>query len=89
AYGQVETTVPGPAGTVSASMYIVDPDFDVMRRLSVDHGRWFTAGDAANLSQAVVADETFLSEYGIDPTSLPATIELPGSPKKTATVIGS
>ncbi|MCS4592436.1 MULTISPECIES: ABC transporter permease [Brevibacterium] len=89
AYGQAETTVPGPAGTVSASMYIVDPDFDVMRRLSVDHGRWFTAGDAANLSPAVVADETFLSEYGIDPTSLPATIELSGSPKKTATVIGS
>lgn len=89
AYGQAETTVPGPTGTVNASMYIVDPDFDVMRRLSIDHGRWFTAGDAANLSPAVVADETFLSEYGIDPKSLPATIRLSGSPQTSATVIGS
>ncbi|MGC2941969.1 ABC transporter permease [Brevibacterium sp. FAM 24638] len=89
AYGQTETTVPGPAGTVNASMYVVDPDFNVMRRLSVDHGRWFTSGDAANLSPAVVADETFLSDYGIDPDSLPATIELSGSPARTATVIGS
>jgi putative ABC transport system permease protein len=89
AYGQAEATVPGPAGTVNATVNIVDPDFNVMRRLSVDHGRWFTSGDAANLSPAVVADETFLSDYGIDPGSLPATIELSGSPKTTATVIGS
>lgn len=89
AYGQAETTVPGPAGTVDATVNIVDPDFNVMRRLSVDHGRWFTSGDAANLSPAVVADETFLSDCGIDPGSLPATIELSGSPKTTATVIGS
>lgn len=89
AYGQTETTVPGPTGSVSASTSIVDPDFAVMRRLAVDHGRWFSEADAANLSPAVVADETFLSDYGIDPNSLPATIELSGSPRTQATVIGS
>lgn len=84
-----ETTMAGPGGTVNATLNIVDPDFNVMRRLSVEYGRWFTSGDATNLTPAVDADETFLSDYGIAPASPPATITLSGSPTRTATVIGS
>lgn len=89
AFGQAETSVSSPTGTISATMYIVDPDFDAMRRLKVEHGRWFTEADKENLSRAVVADEIFLDEYGIDPTDLPATIKLPGESHSTVTVIGS
>lgn len=89
AFGQIDTSISGPTGKVSATMYIVDPGFDDMRRLKVEHGRWFTEADKNNLSPAVVADEDFLNEYGIDPASLPATITLPGETQSTGTVIGS
>lgn len=89
AFGQIDTSISGPTGKVSATMYIVDPAFDDMRRLKVEHGRWFTEADKNNLSPALVADEDFLNEYGIDPASLPATITLPGETQSTGTVIGS
>ncbi|RAG60012.1 hypothetical protein DN536_40175, partial [Burkholderia multivorans] len=47
------------------------------------------AGDAENFSPPLVADTTFLEQYGIDPEALPATVELPGHQTGTATVIGS
>lgn len=89
AFGQIDTSISGPAGKVNATMYVVDPAFDDMRRLKVEHGRWFTEADKNNLSSAIVADENFLNEYGLDPASLPATITLPGETESTGTVIGS
>lgn len=89
AFGQIDTSISGPTGKVSATMYVVDPGFDDMRRLKVEHGRWFTEADKNNLSPAVVADDNFLNEYGIDPANLPATITLPGDTHSTGTVIGS
>ncbi|RBP63438.1 putative ABC transport system permease protein [Brevibacterium sanguinis] len=89
AYGQNEASLPGPTGTIDASMLVVDPSFDVMRRLEPDHGRWFTEADRENLSPPVVAETIVLDEYGIDPAQLPATIELPGPGSLKGTVIGA
>lgn len=89
ARGYAETRVQSPSGAVTASANIVDPDFAVMHRVTVETGRWFIAGDAENLSPPIVADTTFLEQYGIDPEALPATVELPGHQTGTATVIGS
>ncbi|GAA3840309.1 ABC transporter permease [Brevibacterium ammoniilyticum] len=84
-----EMEVPSPSGNVSAFVSVVDPDYNVMHRVKVDHGRWFNEFDATNLSPPIVADEKFLEQYGIDPSSLPRTVDLPGHQAGKATVIGS
>lgn len=89
AYGQSEASIPGPSGSVDATLYVVDPSFNVMRRLEPEYGRWFTQDDRENMSPPVVADTFFLDEYGIDPAQLPATIDLPGQGGLKATVIGA
>lgn len=83
-----DTKLQGPSGAVATTVSVVDPDYNVMHRVTVDRGRWFSDADAENMSPPIVADEVFLDLYGIDPGSLPATVELPGHQAGTATVIG-
>lgn len=89
AWGQGEMTLTGPTGEQSTSVQVVDPQYNVLRKLEPETGRWFTESDKDNLSPPIVADELFLEQQGIDPEALPATVELPGQPKTTATIIGS
>ncbi len=89
ATGQSDLRLQSPTGSIDATLTIVDADYEVMHRVRVEHGRWFTAADAENMAPAIVADQVFLDQYGLDAGALPATVDLPGHQAGVATVIGS
>ena len=58
ATGQSELRLQSPTGSIDATLTIVDADYEVMHRVRVEHGRWFTAADAENMAPAIVAEIT-------------------------------
>lgn len=67
---------------------VVDPPYAAMHRVVVTRGRWLSAGDAQNLSPAIVVDQRFLTRLGLDASSLPTTVSLDAGRSVRATVVG-
>lgn len=66
----------------------VDPEFGTMHRLLLEHGRWFTSGDAERYAPALVVSQSFQARIGGFDPMRPPTVRLGGQSPVMATVIG-
>lgn len=53
-----------PEGVAEVPAMVVDSDYEVMRRVPMVEGNWFTAADAQRLAPAVVVNEAFYVRIG-------------------------
>jgi putative ABC transport system permease protein len=85
-WGQVTTELPGGAELLSGQF--VDPDYGIIHRTSVLHGRWFTDDDAERLAPTLVVNEAFLEAVGASDVTGHPTVVLHGDQPVTAEVVG-
>lgn len=77
-----------PTGRTYTDVMLVEPDYAVIHRITAERGRWFVEGDAQRLAPAVIVNNSYLEATGQQDAPLPFTVQLPGDPGTTATVIG-
>ncbi|MET4061091.1 putative ABC transport system permease protein [Arthrobacter sp. UYP6] len=53
-----------PNGVTQTQTMVVDADYEVMRRVPMAQGSWFTAADGQRLAPAVVINEAFYTSLG-------------------------
>lgn len=77
-----------PTGLTYTDVLLVEPDYGVIHRITPERGRWFVERDAERLAPAVIVNTKYLETTGQQDAPLPFTVQLPGDPGATATVIG-
>ena len=77
-----------PSGTTYTDVLLVEPDYGTIHRITPDRGRWFVEGDTQRLAPAVIVNNAYLEATGQQDAPLPFSLQLPGDPGTTATVIG-
>ncbi|HEY1106367.1 MAG TPA: ABC transporter permease, partial [Agromyces sp.] len=81
-------SVPFVDGAVTIQAQVVDPDYGVIHRVPVSEGRWFTDRDADRLAPALVVNEAFWAKLGRPPLASHPVVEVVGSDRVDAVVIG-
>ena len=77
-----------PSGTTFTDVLLVEPDYGTIHRITPERGRSFVGGDTQRLAPAVIVNNAYLEATGQRTRPLPFSVQLPGDPGTTATVIG-
>ena len=84
------TTVPFQLsnGVTQTQATVVDADYEVMRRVPMVQGTWFTAADAQRLAPAVVINEAFHASLGSPDLSSHPMLTISRDQEISAVVVG-
>lgn len=85
---QTQVGMQFPDGVHQVSTWVVDVPYGEMRRIDVERGTWFVAGDEARLAPAVVLNDAAWQALGAPDLRTHPTIELAEPASTTAVVIG-
>lgn len=85
---QTQVGMQFPDGVHQVSTWVVDVPYGEMRRIDVERGTWFAAGDEARLAPAVVLNDAAWQALGAPDLRTHPTIELAEPASTTAVVIG-
>lgn len=77
-----------PAGLLRTESAAVDPAWGAMRRIPVEHGRWFTERDERMLAPAVLVDEIAWENLGSPALGEHPTVRIQGERSATAEIVG-
>src|SRR4051812_12194451 len=77
-----------PGGTQGVQTMRVTPSYGELHRIQPIEGRWLREGDRASLSPALVVNEAFLEQMGLQDLSTHPTVVLGGPEPIRATVVG-
>lgn len=85
-WGQMNVELPGGTQLVQGQM--VDPDYGIIHRTAVVHGRWFADTDSERYAPSLVVNEAFLDRIGGGDVSTHPTVVLRGDLPVTAEIVG-
>ena len=88
AVGGAQLNVQFRDGVSEAYGQSVDPDYGVMHRVQLEHGRWFTDQDELRLAPALVVSDAFYQRLGAPDLRTHPTVTVLGQDSTTAVVIG-
>ncbi|MFJ7750649.1 ABC transporter permease [Arthrobacter sp. NPDC097144] len=77
-----------PGGVTQTQTMVVDSDYEVMRRVPMAEGSWFTAADAQRLAPAVVINEAFYASLGSPDLRSHPVLPISRDGEITAVVVG-
>ncbi|WP_341393631.1 ABC transporter permease [Arthrobacter sp. G119Y2] len=77
-----------PNGVTQAPMVVVEPDYQVMRRVPMVEGLWFTAADAERLAPAVVVNEALYAAIGRPDLTLDPVVPISAGQPVDAVIVG-
>ena len=85
-----QTAVPFqlPDGVTQTQTTVVDADYEVMRRVPMVEGSWFTAADAQRLAPAIVINEAFHASMGFPDLSSHPVVPISSGQTVNAVVVG-
>ncbi|NMR18994.1 ABC transporter permease [Cellulomonas fimi] len=77
-----------PTGAQQVQAQVVDVDYGAMRRIQPVQGSWFVPSDVDRFAPALVVNETFLAQLGVEELGAPVTVVLGGDDPVRSTVVG-
>ena len=85
-----QTVVPFqlPNGVSQTQTTVVDTGYEVMRRVPMVQGSWFSAADAQRLAPAVVINEAFHASLGFPDLASHPVVPISGGQEVNAVVVG-
>ncbi len=85
---QAQHAFQSPYGVQQLMLQLVDPGYGVIHRLNVSQGGWFADDDEKRLAPALVVSESFYDMAGRPNLSTNPKVQLVGTEKATAVIIG-